>query len=185
MPVKPPPSIYVCTGMGRLYGKCRTQQGGRCWRPLLLMSLQGGKHGKSLRTLIRTNSEKLFIAEEFLGSRRSVFNTIQDQWSVTHTAWGGGNPLQGCTIPSHQLSLVKGGAVRGLCTVVLFWARSPQGLPALSRTTQRLNSKPEMESERNSIRVTPRPATPRCSKIDGHWVWIVYFQYSYYLSYAY
>lgn len=61
----------------------------------------------------------------------------------------------------HQLSVVKGGAMRGLCAVVLFWARSPRGLPAHSTSTQRLNSKPEMESERNSIRVIPPPPPPR------------------------
>lgn len=44
-----------------------------------LVSLQGSRHGKSLRTLIRTNFEKLIIAEAFLGSKRSVSNTIQDQ----------------------------------------------------------------------------------------------------------
>lgn len=41
------------------------------------MSLQGGRHGKSLRTLIRNNSKKLFIVEVFLGSKGSVSNTFK------------------------------------------------------------------------------------------------------------
>jgi hypothetical protein len=78
--------------MGKLYCKLQTLQGvPQCSYsaeedPLSIYVLMRGRHDKSLKTPIRINSEKLFIAAAFIGSKTSVSNTIQDNDQLLETS---------------------------------------------------------------------------------------------------